>query len=90
MILMPGRLKCDRHPLSFPGTDTAAVRGPDANSDPFIDQKRETTMRTSIILLSLTALLAIAGCETIQGAGRDLSTVGEAVTTESQEVQDQM
>jgi predicted small secreted protein len=47
-------------------------------------------MRTSIILLSLTALLAVAGCETIQGAGRDLSTVGDAVTTESQAVQDEM
>ena len=47
-------------------------------------------MRTSIILLSLAALLAVAGCETIQGAGRDLSTVGDAVTTESQEVQDEM
>jgi predicted small secreted protein len=90
MIVMPGRPKCDRHPLSFPGTDTVAVRGPDANSDLFIDQTRETTMRTSIILLSLTALVAVAGCETIQGAGRDLSTVGEAVTAESQAVQDEM
>jgi len=47
-------------------------------------------MRISIILLSLTALMAVAGCETIQGAGRDLSTVGDAVTTESQAVQDEM
>jgi predicted small secreted protein len=47
-------------------------------------------MRISIILLSLTALVAVAGCETIQGAGRDLSTVGEAVTAESQAVQDEM
>lgn len=47
-------------------------------------------MRTLIVLLSLTVLLAVAGCETIQGAGRDLSTVGEAVTAESQTVQDEM
>lgn len=47
-------------------------------------------MRTSIILLSLTALLAATGCETVQGAGRDLSTVGDAVTAESQEVQGDM
>lgn len=47
-------------------------------------------MRTSIILLCLTALLAVTGCETIQGAGRDLSTAGEALTTESQEVQAEM
>jgi predicted small secreted protein len=47
-------------------------------------------MRISIILLSLTAILAVAGCETIQGAGRDISTAGEAVTTESQAVQDEM
>lgn len=47
-------------------------------------------MRPSIILLSLAALLAVAGCETVQGAGRDLSAVGDAVTTESQEVQNEM
>jgi predicted small secreted protein len=47
-------------------------------------------MRTSIILLSLTALLAVAGCETVQGAGRDLSTAGDAVSAESQKVQDEM
>jgi predicted small secreted protein len=47
-------------------------------------------MRTSFILLTLSALLAAAGCETIQGAGRDLSTAGEAVTTESQQVQEDM
>lgn len=55
-----------------------------------VDQPREFTKRTSIIPFSLTALLAVVGCETIQGAGRDLSTVGEAVTAESQEVQGEM
>jgi predicted small secreted protein len=47
-------------------------------------------MRTSIILLSLTALLSIVGCETIEGAGRDLSTVGEAVSAEAESVQEDM
>ena len=33
-------------------------------------------MRVSINLLFLKALLAVAGCETIQRAGRDLGTAG--------------
>ena len=47
-------------------------------------------MRNAIMLLSLTALLAVAGCETIQGAGRDISTAGQAVSSGSQQVQDEM
>jgi predicted small secreted protein len=47
-------------------------------------------MRTAIMLLSLTALLAVTGCETIQGAGRDISTAGQAVSAGSQQVQDEM
>ncbi len=41
-------------------------------------------MTRAMILL---ALLALTACETIQGAGRDLETAGEAITQESQEVQ---
>ncbi len=37
--------------------------------------------------LALLALLGIAGCETIEGAGRDLETAGEAITEEAQETQ---
>lgn len=35
--------------------------------------------------LALLALLSISGCETIEGAGRDLETAGEAITEEAQE-----
>lgn len=35
--------------------------------------------------LALLALLGISGCETIEGAGRDLETAGEAITEEAQE-----
>lgn len=47
-------------------------------------------MRTSIILLSLATLLVVVGCETIGGAGRDLSSVGQAVSTEAENVQEDM
>ena len=35
--------------------------------------------------LAVMALLGISGCETIEGAGRDLETAGEAITEEAQE-----
>lgn len=38
-------------------------------------------------LLPLIALMALSACETIQGAGRDLSTAGNVIARESQEVQ---
>ncbi|MDZ4095596.1 MAG: entericidin EcnAB [Paracoccaceae bacterium] len=44
-----------------------------------------TRIRTS--LLALIALLALTACETVQGAGRDISTVGSVITEGSQEVQ---
>lgn len=37
--------------------------------------------------LTLLALLATAACETVEGAGRDLETAGEAITEQSQETQ---
>lgn len=40
-----------------------------------------------LTLLPLLALMALSACETMQGAGRDLETVGEAITEESQDVQ---
>jgi predicted small secreted protein len=42
------------------------------------------------ILTSIFAVLLLAGCETIQGAGRDVQTAGEALTDTSQEVQQEM
>lgn len=48
-------------------------------------ENRMTRIRTS--LLALIALLALTACETVQGAGRDISTVGSVITEGSQEVQ---
>ncbi|WP_226549162.1 entericidin A/B family lipoprotein [Celeribacter naphthalenivorans] len=38
------------------------------------------------ILIGLT-LFALAACETIDGAGRDLSTAGQAISSASRDVQ---
>lgn len=35
-------------------------------------------------------LAAVAACETMQGAGRDMQHAGQAITHESQEVQSDM
>ena len=47
-------------------------------------------MRLRFALLPFLALFAVTACETVEGAGRDLQTAGEAVTTESQDVQNDM
>lgn len=48
----------------------------------------ETTMKnTRITLLALLTAGALAACQTVEGAGRDLQSAGEAVTTTSQEAQ---
>ncbi|MDT8856928.1 entericidin A/B family lipoprotein [Paracoccaceae bacterium Fryx2] len=47
-------------------------------------------MRIRLAYLPLLALLATSACETIQGAGRDMSSAGQAVTAESQSVQSDM
>jgi predicted small secreted protein len=41
-------------------------------------------MRYLLPLICLTALIATSGCETMEGAGRDMSTVGQTVTSEAQ------
>ena len=38
-------------------------------------------------LLPLLAILLLSACETVQGAGRDLESAGEAITEESLETQ---
>jgi predicted small secreted protein len=43
---------------------------------------------TPVVLLLLT--LAVAGCETMQGAGRDMQTAGQMLTQQSAESQAQM
>jgi predicted small secreted protein len=42
-----------------------------------------------IVLIGL-ALLALAACNTLQGAGRDVSAAGDALTNEAQETQREM
>lgn len=42
---------------------------------------------TYVRLLPLLGLMAIAACETIKGAGRDLNTAGDAITEEAQQAQ---
>jgi len=37
-------------------------------------------MRTLILLTAMVAALAVAACNTIAGAGRDVSAAGHAVT----------
>lgn len=44
-------------------------------------------MTRSIRLLPILAVLAIAACNTVQGAGEDLSTAGQAISTEAQRAQ---
>lgn len=39
------------------------------------------------ITLILIALLGLAACETVEGAGRDLSSAGAAISDEAQETQ---
>ena len=39
------------------------------------------------IFLPFIALVALAGCETVAGAGQDLEAAGDAITEESNEVQ---
>lgn len=43
-----------------------------------------------IAALSLIAVLALAGCETVQGAGQDLQTAGAAVQDGAQQVENEL
>ena len=40
-----------------------------------------------LTLVPLLAMMILSACETVQGAGRDLQTAGEAITEESQDAQ---
>ncbi|KRW95452.1 entericidin A/B family lipoprotein [Paracoccus sp. PXZ] len=44
-------------------------------------------MRRIFHLSPLLALLALAACQTVQGAGRDLQSAGQVISRESQEAQ---
>jgi predicted small secreted protein len=41
-------------------------------------------MRYLLPLICLTTLLAVSACETVEGAGRDITSAGQAVSTEAQ------
>lgn len=45
-------------------------------------------MRKTLILM--LALSALAACETVKGAGRDMQNAGQAVTSEAAEAQAEM
>ncbi|MDS9466124.1 entericidin A/B family lipoprotein [Paracoccus sp. MBLB3053] len=47
-------------------------------------------MRRIIQFAPLLGLMAVSACETIQGAGRDLQTAGQAITQQGYESQSQM
>ena len=47
-------------------------------------------MRRILRFTPLLGLMAISACETMQGAGRDLSTAGQVITEQSKESQTQM
>ncbi|MFC3570028.1 entericidin A/B family lipoprotein [Paracoccus sp. TOH] len=44
-------------------------------------------MRRILRVTPVLALLALAACQTVQGAGRDMQSAGQAITRESQEAQ---
>lgn len=44
-------------------------------------------IRIQFIVVALTALMGLAACQTVEGAGRDLQSAGEAVTDTAQEAQ---
>lgn len=46
-------------------------------------------MSKTLIALSLIGF-SLAACETVQGAGQDISNAGDAISEESQEVQSDM
>lgn len=48
-----------------------------------IDYFEDNLMRKLSALCLLTAALVLAGCNTIEGLGRDVSAAGQAVTSSS-------
>lgn len=45
---------------------------------------------TRSIILVLAAVAALSACNTMKGAGKDISTGGEAITDQAQQTQKQM
>ncbi|PZR00083.1 MAG: entericidin EcnAB [Cereibacter sphaeroides] len=44
-------------------------------------------MRFRTVLMPLIAVLALAACETVEGAGKDIQKAGAVVTNEAQKAQ---
>ncbi|EBA11132.1 entericidin A/B family lipoprotein [Roseobacter sp. CCS2] len=44
-------------------------------------------MRIPFIIAMIVSSFALAACETVQGAGQDISNAGDALSAESQDVQ---
>jgi entericidin B len=59
-----------------------------ARHQPDIACQKGTPMRctTPALILAITAALALSACNTISGAGRDVSSVGKAVTRTANDV----
>jgi predicted small secreted protein len=51
---------------------------------------RRVDMPTTKIAFAILALGALVACETVEGAGRDMSNAGRAITSESQQVQEDL
>jgi len=52
--------------------------------------RTETSMNKLMTILILSAGLALAGCNTIAGAGKDIESGGEAVQDTARDVQKKM
>ena len=44
-----------------------------------MDERRAARGRRALSAIAATAMLALAGCNTIEGAGRDLETLGRTL-----------
>ena len=45
---------------------------------------------SKILVATMVALLALAGCNTMRGAGKDVSSAGDAMSNQAAETQSQM
>ncbi|MCB1388981.1 MAG: entericidin A/B family lipoprotein [Rhodobacteraceae bacterium] len=47
-------------------------------------------MKPLLLVLILTAIAALSGCETVEGAGRDIQAAGHAVSSTARQVQSEL
>ncbi|WP_318527845.1 entericidin A/B family lipoprotein [Albidovulum litorale] len=67
------------------GLLTAVVDG----VKPGLTIKHEAKVKNRLILFLFTTL-ALAACETVKGAGRDIGTAGDAISSTANKVQSQL